>query len=125
MGIVVLILYLAVFIPVILPSIVTLFIDWISNSGEMFVQEYCVIRQHLTTTPVTHTYTTTYTTTLPPPIEKPTVTTRVETVTATMTTIVTQPECTQYDFRPLLIFLFQLAIYFGIPIILLFGTFRK
>jgi len=91
-GLIVLILYIAVFIPLILPSLTTMFIDWVNNSGDMFKQNYCVQRQVLNTT------------------------------SNTFDTIV---ECTQYDFRPLIVFLFQLSIYFILPILLILGLRRR
>ena len=91
-GLIVLILYIAVFIPLILPSLTTMFIDWVNNSGDMFKQNYCVQRQVLNTT------------------------------SNTFDTIV---ECTQYDFRPLIVFLFQLSIYFILPILLILGLKRR
>jgi hypothetical protein len=91
-SILLLILYIAVFIPLILPAILSMFMDWVSNSGSMFIQEYCVLRQVYNST------------------------------TNSFDTI---RECTQYDFRPLIVFLFQLIVYFAIPIILLYKAFKK
>jgi hypothetical protein len=89
-SILVLILYIAVFIPLILPSLTQMFIDWVNNSRDMFVQQYCVQRQVL----VNNTY----------------------------NTVV---ECTQFDFRPLIIFLYQLAVYFALPLLLIFSIRRR
>ena len=101
-----LIIYIAIFIPLILPALNSMFIDWVNNSGDMFIQNYCVMRQQFNTTPVEtmidNTTTTTYT-----------------------TTIISQAECTRYDFRPIVVFLFQLAVYFAIPLLLLFNIFRR
>lgn len=91
-GILLLILYVAVFIPLILPHLVQMFMDWVNNSGSMFIQEYCVLRQVYNSS------------------------------TNTFDTI---RECTQYDFRPLIVFLFQIAVYFGIPIILIYKVFKR
>jgi hypothetical protein len=91
-SILALILYIAIFIPLILPAITSMFLDWVNNSGTMFLQEYCVQRQVLNTT------------------------------SNTFDTIV---ECTQYDFRPLVVFIYQLCVYFAIPLLLLFSIFRK
>jgi hypothetical protein len=91
-GILVLILYIGVFIPLILPHITILFIDWVNNSGDMFVQQFCVVRQVYNQS-----------------------TNQFDSIA----------ECTQYDFRPLIVFVFQLAIYFAIPLILLFGVFKR
>jgi len=91
-GILLLILYIAVFIPLILPHLVQMFMDWVNNSGGMFIQEYCVLRQVYNSS------------------------------TNTFDTI---RECTQYDFRPLLVFLFQITVYFAIPLILLFRVFKR
>ena len=91
-GILLLILYIAVFIPLILPHLVQMFMDWVNNSGGMFIQEYCVLRQVYNSS------------------------------TNTFDTI---RECTQYDFRPLIVFLFQITVYFAIPLILLFRVFKR
>ena len=91
-NILLLILYIAVFVPLILPQLNTLFMDWVNNSGAMFIQEYCVLRQVYNSS------------------------------TNTFDTI---RECTQYDFRPLIVFIFQLTVYFEIPILLLFKTFKR
>jgi hypothetical protein len=87
-----LILYLAIFIPLILPLVNAMFMDWVNNSGDMFKQEYCVQRQVLNTT------------------------------SNTFDTIV---ECTTYDFRPLVVFIYQLLVYFAIPLLLIFQLFRR
>jgi hypothetical protein len=89
-SIIALIIYIALFIPLILPSINRMFMDWVNNSGDMFIQQYCTQRQVL----VNNTY---------------------NTVT----------ECTQFDFRPLIVFLFQLCVYFAIPLLLIFSIFSK
>jgi hypothetical protein len=91
-GIIMLILYIALFIPLILPYLTQMFIDWINNSADMFIQQYCVQRQILNTT------------------------------SNSFDTVV---ECTTYDFRPLVVFLFQLCVYFAIPLLLLFSIFRR
>jgi hypothetical protein len=91
-SLIALILYIAVFIPLILPAINRMFIDWVNNSGDMFIQQYCVQRQVLNTTSNTYD------------------------------TIV---ECTQYDFRPLVVFLFQLSVYFAVPLLLIFSIFKR
>ena len=91
-GVIMLILYVALFIPLILPTLNRMFIDWVNNSADMFIQQYCVQRQILNTT------------------------------SNTFDTIV---ECTQYDFRPLVVFLFQLCVYFAIPLLLIFSIFRR
>jgi len=85
-----LILYIAVFIPLILPFLNQLFIDWVNNSATMFIQQYCVQRQVL----VNNTY---------------------NTIT----------ECTQFDFRPLIIFLYQLTVYFALPLLLIIGISKR
>jgi hypothetical protein len=84
------ILYIALFIPLILPPLTSMFIDWVNNSAEMFIQSYCVQRQVL----VNNTY---------------------STVT----------ECSQFDFRPLMIFLFQLTVYFALPLTLILTAVRR
>jgi hypothetical protein len=89
-SILLLILYIAVFIPLILPQLTQMFIDWVNNSRDMFVQQYCVQRQVL----VNNTY---------------------NTIT----------ECTQFDFRPLIIFMYQLAVYFALPLLLIFSIRRR
>jgi hypothetical protein len=91
-GLILLILYIAVFIPLILPTLNSMFIDWVNNSATMFIQQYCVQRQVLNTT------------------------------SNSFDTIV---ECTQYDFRPIVVFIYQLAVYFALPLILLFSVFKR
>jgi hypothetical protein len=90
LSLIALILYIAVFIPLILPAITAMFIDWVNNSADMFKQQYCVQRQVL----VNNTY----------------------------HTVV---ECTQFDFRPLVVFLYQLAVYFALPLLLIFSMFKR
>jgi hypothetical protein len=34
-------------------------------------------------------------------------------------------ECTTYDFRPLVIFLYQLTVYFALPLLLILGVARR
>jgi hypothetical protein len=91
-SLIALILYIAVFIPLILPHLTNMFLDWVNNSREMFIQQYCVQRQVLNTT------------------------------SNTFDTVV---ECTQYDFRPVVVFLFQLSVYFAVPLMLLFSMFKR
>jgi len=91
-GILLLIFYIAVFIPFILPQLITMFNDWITNSGNMFVQQLCVTRQVLNQT-----------------------TNQIDLIT----------ECTTYDFRPIVIFLFQFTVYFVIPVALIIYSFVK
>jgi hypothetical protein len=91
-SLITLILYIAVFIPLILPHLTNMFLDWVNNSREMFIQQYCTQRQILNTT------------------------------SNTFDTIV---ECTQYDFRPLVVFLFQLSVYFAVPLLLIFSIFKR
>jgi hypothetical protein len=89
-ALITLILYIAVFIPLILPAINKMFIDWVNNSRDMFIQQYCVQRQVL--------------------------------VNDTFNTIV---ECTQFDFRPTIVFLYQLAVYFVLPLTLVLTAVRR
>jgi hypothetical protein len=89
-SLITLILYIAVFIPLILPHLNAMFLDWINNSGSMFIQQYCTQRQVL----VNNTY---------------------NTVT----------ECTQFDFRPLIVFLYQLTVYFALPLLLILSVARR
>jgi 4-amino-4-deoxy-L-arabinose transferase-like glycosyltransferase len=91
-GLIMLILYIALFIPLILPHLNLMFIDWVNNSGDMFIQQYCTQRQVLNTT------------------------------SNSFDTIV---ECTQYDFRPMIVFIYQLLVYFAIPLLLIFQLFRR
>jgi len=92
LGLVILIFYIAVFIPFILPNLIAMFNDWVNNSGDMFVQNVCIQRQILNQT-----------------------SNRVETIT----------DCVQNDFRPLIIFLFQLTIYFIVPVaLIIYATLR-
>jgi hypothetical protein len=86
-GVIMLIFYVAVFIPFILPVLSKMFVDWINNSGDFLVQQYCFQRQVLNTTSG-----------------------KYDTIT----------ECTTYDFRPLIVFLFNLSVYFIAPIILIY-----
>jgi len=93
LGLIVMIFYIAVFIPFILPSLFTMFNDWVNNSGNMFIQDVCIQRQLLNTT-----------------------TNQVDILT----------ECSQHDFRPLIIFLFQLVVYFVIPTsLIIYAVFKK
>jgi hypothetical protein len=92
LALITLILYIAIFIPLILPHLNTLFIDWVNNSRDMFIQQYCVQRQVLNTT-----------------------SNQFDTVV----------ECTQYDFRPIVVFLYQLSVYFVLPLLLLFSVFKR
>lgn len=91
-GILMLIFYIAVFIPFILPVLVSMFNDWVNNSSDMFVQRFCVIRQLLNQSA-----------------------NRVESVA----------ECSTYDFRPLIIFLFQFTVYFIVPVALVLYSFMR
>ena len=91
-SILALILYIAIFIPLILPQLNSMFLDWVNNSGSMFYQQYCVQRQVLNTT------------------------------SNQFDTIV---ECTTYDFRPLVVFIYQLCVYFAIPLLLIFQIFKR
>jgi len=90
LALITLILYIAVFIPLILPMLNKMFIDWVNSSQSMFIQEYCVQRQVL--------------------------------VNNTFNTIT---ECTQFDFRPVVVFLYQLMVYFALPLMLVLGARRR
>jgi glucan phosphoethanolaminetransferase (alkaline phosphatase superfamily) len=89
-ALILIILYIALFIPLILPVLNRMFIDWVNNSAEMFIQQYCVQRQVL--------------------------------VNDTFNTVT---ECTQFDFRPLLVFLYQLTVYFVLPLVLILSAIRR
>ena len=89
-GLLLIIFYIALFIPLILPALTKLFMDWINNSGEMFIQQYCTQRQVLVNN-----------------------------------TFVTTTECTQFDFRPLIVFLYQLTVYFVLPLVLILTAVRR
>jgi hypothetical protein len=121
LGLVVMIFYIAVFIPFLLPSLVTMFNDWINNSGDMFNQRLCVVREYITQVPTTVTSTITTTTEIPVVSDVVTISTTTRTTTTTTeiptttSVLTTQPECTQQDFRPIIVFLFQLVVYFIIP----------
>jgi hypothetical protein len=91
-SLIMLILYIALFIPLVLPHLNSMFIDWVNNSTEMFIQQYCVQRQVLNTT------------------------------SNQFDTII---ECTQYDFRPLVVFIYQILVYFAIPLLLIFQLIRR
>jgi len=89
-ALILIIFYIALFIPLILPHLNQMFIDWINNSGNMFIQQYCTQRQVL----VNNTY---------------------NTIT----------ECSQFDFRPLIVFLYQLTVYFVLPLVLILTAVRR
>ena len=90
LALIALILYVALFIPLILPTLNRMFIDWVNNSADMFKQQYCVQRQVLVNN-----------------------------------TFVTTTECSQFDFRPLIVFLYQLTVYFALPLLLILGVARR
>jgi len=93
LGLIVLIFYIAVFIPFVLPTLVTMFNDWVNNSGDMFKRDFCVVRHVINTTSGQY-----------------------DTIT----------ECSQFDFRPLIVFLFQLTVYFVVPVgLILYSVFKK
>jgi glucan phosphoethanolaminetransferase (alkaline phosphatase superfamily) len=89
-ALILIIFYIALFIPLILPHLNQMFIDWINNSGNMFIQQYCTQRQVLVNN-----------------------------------TFVTTTECTQFDFRPLIVFLYQLTVYFVLPLVLILTVIRR
>lgn len=91
-GILMLIFYIAVFIPFILPHLIVMFNDWINNSGDMFVQRLCATRQVLNQS-----------------------TNRIDLIT----------ECVTYDFRPIVVFLFEFTVYFVVPIALILYSFTR
>jgi len=127
LGVVLLVFYIAVFIPFILPQIMTMFNDWINNSGDMFNQKMCVVREYITNVPTTTTTTETITTTTTDSLNNTSTTTYTTTreIATTTNVLTTQPECTQQDFRPLIVFLFQLVVYFIIPVGLIIYSFIK
>jgi hypothetical protein len=93
LGLIVMIFYIAVFIPFILPHLIQMFNDWVNNSGNMFIQNVCIQRQILNQT-------------------------------SNQVSVIS--ECNQQDFRPLIIFLFQLTVYFIIPTgLILYAVFKK
>jgi hypothetical protein len=89
-NILVLIIYIGIFVPLILPHLLNMFIDFISNS-DMFNIQYCSTRV-------------------------------LQSENETYTQIV---ECTQEDLRPFVIFIFQMVVYFIIPLVIVFRVFRK
>lgn len=91
-GILMLIFYIGVFIPFILPPLLTMFNDWLNSSGDMFVREYCITRQVLNQS-----------------------TNRVDVLT----------ECSRFDFRPIIVFLFEFTVYFVVPISLVLYAFTR
>jgi hypothetical protein len=131
LGVVLLVFYIAVFIPFILPNLMTIFNDWINNSGDMFNQRLCVVREFITSAPTTVTSTITTTTEVPVVSDTSTVSTTTMTTTTTTeiptttSVLTTQPECTQQDFRPLVVFLFQLVVYFIVPVSLIIYSFIR
>jgi hypothetical protein len=90
LSLIVLVIYIAIFIPIVLPHLMSMFIDFVNNSN-MFNIEYCATRI-------------------------------VKNETGDYTQIV---ECTQQDLSPLVIFLFQLVVYFGIPLIIIWRAFSR
>jgi hypothetical protein len=90
LSLIVLVIYIAIFIPIVLPHLMSMFIDFVNNSN-MFNIEYCATRI-------------------------------VKNETGDYTQIV---ECTQQDLSPLVIFLFQLIVYFGIPLVIIWRAFSR
>jgi hypothetical protein len=90
LSLIILVLYIGIFIPLVLPVLLSMFIDFVNNSN-MFNIEYCATRI-------------------------------VKNETGDYTQIV---ECTQQDLSPLVIFLFQLVVYFGIPLIIIWRAFSR
>jgi hypothetical protein len=90
LSLIILVLYIGIFIPLVLPVLLSMFIDFVNNSN-MFNIEYCATRI-------------------------------VKNETGDYTQIV---ECTQEDLSPLVIFLFQLVVYFGIPLIIIWRAFSR
>jgi len=89
-NILVLIIYIGIFVPLILPHLLNMLIDFVSNS-DMFNIQYCSTRV-------------------------------LQNEDGTYTQIV---ECTQEDLRPFIIFIFQLTVYFIIPLVIVFRAFRR
>jgi len=89
-NIIVLLIYIAIFVPLILPHLLNMFIDFV-NSSNMFNIQYCSTRV-------------------------------LQSEDGTYTQIV---ECTQEDLRPFVIFVFQLVVYFLIPLVIVFRAFRR
>jgi hypothetical protein len=89
-NILVLIIYIGIFVPLILPHLLNMFIDFISNS-DMFNIQYCSTRV-------------------------------LQSENGNYTQIV---ECTQEDLRPFVIFIFQMVVYFIIPLVIVFRVFRR
>jgi hypothetical protein len=88
-NILILILYIAVFVPLILPHLISMFVDFVSNS-DMFVVEFCATRVIQNGTELTQVV-----------------------------------ECTQQDMRPFIIFIFQMIVYFVIPLVIIYRSFRR
>jgi hypothetical protein len=89
-NILVLIIYIGIFIPLILPHLLNMFVDFV-NSSEFFNIQYCSTRI-------------------------------LQSENGTYTQIT---ECTQEDLRPLVIFIFQMVVYFIIPLVIVFRVFRR
>jgi hypothetical protein len=89
-NILVLVIYIGIFVPLILPHLLNMFIDFISNS-DMFNIQYCSTRV-------------------------------LQSESGNYTQIV---ECTQEDLRPFVIFIFQMVVYFIIPLVIVFRVFRR
>jgi hypothetical protein len=90
-NIIVLLIYIAIFIPLILPHLLNMFIDFVNNS-DMFNIQYCSTRV----------------------LQSENETSYIQLV-----------ECTQEDLRPFIIFIFQLVVYFLIPLVIVFRAFRR
>jgi hypothetical protein len=90
LSLIVLVIYIAIFIPIVLPHLMSMFIDFVNNSN-MFNIEYCATRV-------------------------------IRDESGNYTQIL---ECTQEDLSPLVIFLFQLVVYFGIPLIIIWRAFSR
>jgi hypothetical protein len=88
-NIIVLLIYIAIFVPLILPHLIAMFVDFVNNS-DMFNIQYCSTR-----------------------------------IVQNETSYTQLVECTQQDLRPFVIFIFQLVVYFIIPLVIVFRTFRR
>jgi hypothetical protein len=90
-GLLLLIVYIMIFIPFILPTINSLFMDWVNSNPSMFTHEWCTIHYVLNqSTNTFYNYT----------------------------------DCSAMDLRPTLIFVWQMIMYFILPITLALISFK-
>ena len=82
-GVLLLVLYVFIFIPFIIPSINSMFLDWMNNNQQMFTQNWCTVHY---------------------------------VINQSTGEIMNYTDCQTMDFRPMILFIWQFAMYFGIPV---------